>query len=63
MSYSDWLRKKWYLLLICGGLGAGLMSVLLKIFYYPLATYSSFIGGLLGLGLTYLIYLMDRPAE
>lgn len=63
MSFSEWLRKKWYWLLICAGLGAGLMSVLLQVFYYPLATYSSFIGSLLGFGLTYLVYLTDRPAE
>jgi phosphate/sulfate permease len=63
MNYSDWMRKRWYVLLICVALGAGLTSVTLQIYYYPLATYSSFIGGLLGLGLTYLIYKVDRPAE
>jgi hypothetical protein len=63
MDFSDWMRKRWYVFLICVALGAGLTSVILQIFYYPLAQYSSFIGGLLGFCVAYLIYKSERPAE
>ena len=63
MSYSDWMRKRWYVLLICVGLAVGLMSVVGDLYCYPLGRHSIFLGSMLGWGVTYLIYLMEEPAE
>jgi hypothetical protein len=62
MSFLDWMRKKWYVLLICAGLGAQLMSVILQV-YHSRDRYSSLVGSLLGVSVTYLIYKMGRPKE
>jgi hypothetical protein len=66
MSFSDWMRKRWYVLLgflIFAGLAAGVTSVVGDLYCYPLGRYSVFVGSMLAWGLTYLVYLMDRPTE
>jgi phosphate/sulfate permease len=59
MSFSEWMRKRWCVLVICAGLGAGLMSVVGDLFFYPLSRHATLVGGLVGWGVAYPIYQVD----
>jgi hypothetical protein len=63
MSFAEWIQKKWYVLLISTGLGAGVASVVCQVFFYPLARHSAILGALLGWAATYIIYKAEHPGE
>jgi hypothetical protein len=62
MSFSEWMRKRWYVLLICAGLAGlatGLMSIIGDLYCYALGTHAGLVGGLLAWAVAYLIYKVD----
>jgi hypothetical protein len=63
MSFSEWMRKRWYVLLISAGLGSALASVVGDLYFYPLGRHSVIVGVLLAYGATYIIYKAEHPGD
>lgn len=63
MTFDNWVRKKWYVIVICAGLGAGLMQFIGDSFFDPNFRFYGTIGLMLGYGASYAIYKSEYPDQ
>lgn len=63
MSFSQWMQKRWYVLLVSVALGGALGSVAVDLFFPSLIGHSILVGALLGWAATYIIYRAENPGE
>jgi hypothetical protein len=61
MTFTQWMRKRWYISLACVVLGAMLMQFLGDLFFPPLAAFSVTIGFIAGWLVSYAIYKSQYP--
>jgi hypothetical protein len=61
LTFTEWMRKKWYIFLACVVGGAMLAQLLGDLFFAPLARFSVTVGGTTGFIVSYLIYKSQYP--